>query len=296
MSSTKKNFLLLVDRPGWVFDMVARALIKNLSGYYNFKIAYVAQKPDLGRVNFDYIYVFFWGETYHLKFVKDPGRIIKEVSSHRWENEKQYGYLSPKEMAHRYLRDAGSVTTTSRRLYEKLSPFRHVTYLPNGFDETLFKNKRKRKGKMVVGWAGNIDDPCKGFKDILVPACFDRLELQVAAGDLEFKKMADFYNSVDLITIASTAEGQPLTLIEGMACGCFPVCTDVGIVPELIINGRNGLIVKRSIRDFREAFIWCENNLEFIREAGNKNAGEVLKTRTWSKVTPYFKNFFDSLP
>ena len=65
--------------------------------------------------------------------------------------------------------------------------------------------------------------------------------------------MARFYNSIDVICVASTAEGDPLPLVEGMACGCFPVCVDVGIVPELVQSGVNGLIVDRTPAAFRAA-------------------------------------------
>ena len=75
-----------------------------------------------------------------------------------------------------------------------------------------------------------------------------------------------------MIAIASLAESQPLPLLEGMACGCFPVVTNVGIVPEMVAHGVNGLVVERSPEAFRDAFSWCERNLAAVRRAGRLNA------------------------
>ena len=42
--------------------------------------------------------------------------------------------------------------------------------------------------------------------------------------------MHEFFRKIDVYTVASRHEGEPLTLIEAMGAGCFPVCSDVGIV------------------------------------------------------------------
>ena len=104
--------------------------------------------------------------------------------------------------------------------------------------------------------------------------------------------MVDFYNSIDVFAIASTAEGEPRTLLEAMACGCFPVATNVGIVPELVKNSYNGLIVKREIKDFENAFIWCEQNLEIVRRAGRKNAQIISEERSWQEMAQNYGKFF----
>jgi glycosyltransferase involved in cell wall biosynthesis len=68
-----------------------------------------------------------------------------------------------------------------------------------------------------------------------------------------------------------------------MACGCFPVAVDVGIVPELVKHRENGLIVERNASAFRQAFKWCRMNLAEVRRTGETNAESILATRTWEK-------------
>lgn len=41
----------------------------------------------------------------------------------------------------------------------------------------------------------------------------------------------------------STHDGTPNTLLEGLACGCFPVAGDLDSIREWITDGVNGLLV-----------------------------------------------------
>ena len=285
----RPRVLLLVDRPGWAYDTAARSLVKYLGDEFEFRILYVVNQPDLLQWDFDVLYVFFWGETYHQKFNIDPNKVIKEISSHRWENEDFYGRLTAARAFETYLSDARTLTATSERLRNIFSEFSDVLLVPNGFDDQQFYNASRRVGKVKIGWAGNLSDPCKGVYEILEPAAGDDFQIEVAPGNLDHAAMQEFYNSIDVFCVASTAEGEPLTLIEAMAAGCFPVCVDVGIVPELVIHRQNGLIIERSVAAFSAAFQWCTANPEAIRRAGQNNALLMRQNRSWPRVVGYWR-------
>jgi glycosyltransferase involved in cell wall biosynthesis len=195
-------------------------------------------------------------------------------------------------MVARYLSDAGTVSVSSRRLQTIFAPFRQVWLAENGFDPDQFMVRNRSGGRLRIGWAGNAKDPCKGLEDILRPAVAPDFELHVAGGGLDTAAMCNFYNSIDVICVASTAEGAPVPLIEGMACGCFPVVVDVGLVPELVTHRRNGLIVNRTPAAFRAAFQWCAVNVERVREAGRQNAETMLRTRAWSQFGASWRAVF----
>jgi 2-polyprenyl-3-methyl-5-hydroxy-6-metoxy-1,4-benzoquinol methylase len=127
------------------------------------------------------------------------------------------------------------------------------------------------------------------LQDILEPAAGEDFELLIAGGDLDTKAMARFYRSIDVLCIASTAEGEPLTLIEGMAAGVFPVAVDVGIVPELVRHRENGLIIERKPSAFRAAFQWCRLNPDKVRSAGASNARSMASIRGWDNVAPHWR-------
>ncbi len=55
--------------------------------------------------------------------------------------------------------------------------------------------------------------------------------------------LARHYQQADLVLIVSSREGFPLTIMEGMANGCVPVCTAVGGIPEHIRHLENGWLL-----------------------------------------------------
>jgi glycosyltransferase involved in cell wall biosynthesis len=57
------------------------------------------------------------------------------------------------------------------------------------------------------------------------------------------EQMADLFRTAQVIVSPSTHDGTPNTLLEGMACGCFPVAGDLDSIREWITDGKNGLLV-----------------------------------------------------
>jgi len=290
----KPRILLLADMPNWAYDFSARSIATRLSKRFDFSIRYPGEKPDLSRERFDLLYIFFWGEQGYKKFDIEASRIIKEVASFRWGLEDKYGKLTPSEFVGTYLRDCTLVTTPTPRLLEVIGPLRKDVYVcPNGIETGLFRYERVRRGPLRIGWVGHPADECKGLRDILILACAGHFNFEYTNGQLSRARVAKFYNTIDVLAIASTAESQPLPLIESMASGCFPVATDVGIVRELVRSGYNGLIVERSVESFRNAFAWCERHLDHIRRIGRFNSGLAVEVRSWDRCVERFAEVFE---
>ena len=240
------------------------------------------------------MHVFWWGETWHHRLGLSPEKIFKETSSFRWREEEQFGRLDPQQFAQQYLADAATVGTTSRKMQALLAPWREVSYCPNGIDPNLFYPQRATSGTMKVGWAGNINDACKGIHDIIMPACGKDFELIIASGNITSRdRMRDFYNQVDVFCVASTAEGQPLPPMESLACGGFQVAVNVGIIPEIIRHRENGLVVNRSVAAFRAALTWCYSNIDSIRAGAAHRAHDIHQNRNWATCTPYWRAAYD---
>jgi glycosyltransferase involved in cell wall biosynthesis len=55
--------------------------------------------------------------------------------------------------------------------------------------------------------------------------------------------MADLFRSAKIAVSPTTHDGTPNTLLEAMACGCFPIAGDIESVREWIHSGDNGLLV-----------------------------------------------------
>jgi len=280
----KPRVLILADLPGWAYDTNSKGIQKALADDFEIEIAYLhhGASPDPRPDFFDIYHICCWVDIVHHWNI-DPQRIVKEVSSHRWEDVGEWGPLSPKQFCAKHLADAGVITATSRRLQEVVGAVRPVLLAPNGVSD-FFEPGPDKAGDLVFGWSGKASDPCKGLYDILQPASYRLIDLKIAPGNVAHEEMGQFYQKLDVLCVASTKEGEPLPLLEGMRCGCFPICTDVGIVPELVRNGENGLIVKRSPEAFRKAFTWCLEHPEEVRAAGRANGEYIQRTRSWDRV------------
>lgn len=62
------------------------------------------------------------------------------------------------------------------------------------------------------------------------------------AGRRNQNELQDFYDRIDILLMPSRSEGFGLTAIEGMARGCVPVVSDIGGLPEVVRDGRDGLL------------------------------------------------------
>ncbi len=90
----------------------------------------------------------------------------------------------------------------------------------------------------------------------------------VVNSDEEIKKL---YEQFHVLVIASTREGFPMVIMEGMAHGVVPVCTNVGGIKEHVINDENGYLINSIneediINEFMEKFNYLINNhIEYNR-------------------------------
>jgi glycosyltransferase involved in cell wall biosynthesis len=55
--------------------------------------------------------------------------------------------------------------------------------------------------------------------------------------------LVDVYTRHKIFILPSITEGIPLSLLEAMACGLFPIVTSVGGVPDVVTDGANGALV-----------------------------------------------------
>jgi N-acetyl-alpha-D-glucosaminyl L-malate synthase BshA len=98
----------------------------------------------------------------------------------------------------------------------------------------------------------------------------------------------------DLMVMPSEMESFGLAALEAMACGVPTIATDVGGVPELIDNGRNGLLFGVGDVDSMSAaaiaLLGDEARLRAMSEAGRKTAQDHFCA---SRVIPLYEEYYE---
>jgi len=82
------------------------------------------------------------------------------------------------------------------------------------------------------------------------------------AGKVDSQQIQERLLECDVIVLLSDYEGLPISIMEGMACGCVPVCLRIRSgIPELIEDGVTGLLVNDRGDSFVEAIRRLRNEL-----------------------------------
>jgi glycosyltransferase involved in cell wall biosynthesis len=97
-------------------------------------------------------------------------------------------------------------------------------------------------------------------------------------------EMAKVYRRVQILVSPSIHDGTPNTLLEGMACGCFPAAGDLESIREWITPGENGLLFdSNDPHSIAEAIIHAIENKNLREKAAGLNR-DIIAARAEYKT------------
>ena len=91
--------------------------------------------------------------------------------------------------------------------------------------------------------------------------------------------MADVFRAAQVLVSPSTHDGTPNSLLEGMACGCFPVAGDLDSIREWITPNVNGLLVDAGDPSALAAAILRGLNEPALRKQAAAENASIIATR-----------------
>lgn len=115
------------------------------------------------------------------------------------------------------------------------------------------------------------------------------------------EEMADLVRLADVTASPSEHDGTPNSLLEGMACGTFPVAGDIEPIREWIRHGENGLLcdpgdpeslsraIVKSLRDKRMRQRASNLNARLVLEHAEHRMVMARAERFYNKVVSEFK-------
>lgn len=232
-------------------------------------------------------------------------------------------------------KNADSVHVISRKLRQQAEELgaRHIVIIPNGVDAKIFKpmNKeelRKRYGfsleeKIIIAVARLI--PRKGI-DYLIRATamvsqhlpnlrlliigngIQRAELERLIEQLEFNdkaqilgfvphnQIATYLNMADVFVIPSLYEPLGIVTIEAMACGIPVIGSDVDGIPDVIEDGKNGILVPPGDdKQLAEAIMRLLADEDTRNKFAQKGLETVKQKFLWEIVLAEIKDVYSNL-
>lgn len=98
-------------------------------------------------------------------------------------------------------------------------------------------------------------------------------------------QMAGLFRQAQVVVSPSEHDGTPNTLLEGMACGCFPIAGDIESVREWIAHGVNGLLFDPdSPQALAEAVMKARDEPELRRSAAAHNRQLIAERAEYWQV------------
>ncbi len=96
---------------------------------------------------------------------------------------------------------------------------------------------------------------------------------------LSHTQMGDVFRGAQIVVSPSIHDGTPNSLLEGMACGCFPIAGDLESIREWITPGQNGLLIDpNNPQSIADAILTALENKDLRHEAAGLNA-KIISAR-----------------
>ncbi|MGJ0841788.1 glycosyltransferase family 4 protein [Clostridium tertium] len=280
-----------------------------------------------------YIHMASYGSTfrkgYYIRFLKKRNKKIV-LHVHGAEYLIFYNNLSEnkKKKVQEIWENSNVVIALSeewKMQFESIFSHKNIVVINNGIDAEKYEKGKcfvdkvnhnflflgrlgKRKGTYDIISA--VEKLCHEYPDILVYMAGDgeinkvrnlvnekNLEDNIKViGWINFEKKIDLLKKVGTVILPSYNEGLPMTLLEGMATGKAVISTDVGGIPELVVNKQNGLIIHPGdIVALCQAMRKIVEEKEFVKECSANNLKKIYSQFSRKKMHNEINNIFNKL-
>jgi glycosyltransferase involved in cell wall biosynthesis len=114
---------------------------------------------------------------------------------------------------------------------------------------------------------------------------------------LSHAQMANVFRRAQIVASPSIHDGTPNSLLEGIACGCFPVAGDLESIREWITPNENGLLFdSNDPHSIADAICSAIENKNVREKAATQNR-EIISTRAeYGKNMKRAEEFYDKVP
>jgi glycosyltransferase involved in cell wall biosynthesis len=107
------------------------------------------------------------------------------------------------------------------------------------------------------------------------------------------EEMARLFRLSPIMLSLTTHDGLPNVLLESMACGCFPICSNLESITEWIDDGRNGFLVPPGDpAAVAAAVVRAAKDATLRRTAAEQNRRIIAERADWNTVMSRVEEFY----
>jgi glycosyltransferase involved in cell wall biosynthesis len=142
--------------------------------------------------------------------------------------------------------------------------------------------KRGYDGRVVLAGGQKSQGSLSRVRNCIAKAELEDVEMP---GELTPGAIAELCRLSGIFVLPSHGEGQPVALLEAMAAGLAVVATRVGGIPDIVIDGENGLLVPpRNPEQLAEKINTLLEDPGLCRRMGEQNRRQMLETHHADRV------------
>lgn len=106
-------------------------------------------------------------------------------------------------------------------------------------------------------------------------------------------QMAQLYRRAQVALSITTHDGTPNTLLEALACGCFPIAGDIESLREWIKPGVNGLLVDPADpQALAQAILSAFDQPQLLAQARQENQRLIQEKAEYTKIMDQAESFY----
>ncbi len=201
------------------------------------------------------------------------------------------------------------------------TPLDSGKYKPIDKKEAREKLKLDSKKKIILFGAMNVNDERKGFRYLIealniLKTSSGNLEIELAVfgklNEIVIKKVpykvnqlghlkseteiVSAYNSANVFIVPSLEDNLPNTVMESLSCGTPVVAFDVGGIPDMVENGKNGILTKpKSVEEIAAGILKIISDDDLQRKMSIESREKILKEFDQVSVVRKYKVLYNNL-
>lgn len=147
--------------------------------------------------------------------------------------------------------------------------------------------RETKKFKIVIAGNGPLKNALIRYAKIN-----NVLKYFVFLGRVDDELLPKVYNCSDVVVLPSLQEGQGITLLEAQSTAKPVIACEVGGIPEVVLNGKTGLLVEPDGLELSKAILKLLVNESLIEKMGKNGRKFMCENFTWEKCAEKMLNVY----